>query len=81
MKKTFLISLMLCFVVTACAGKKNFPTILPSFTPEPSPTAIATSTLTSMPTRIPSTALPLTPTFTPFPPYPTKKVLFEYYIL
>ena len=34
-----------------------------------------------MPTRIPSTALPLTPTFTPFPPYPTKKVLFEYYIL
>jgi hypothetical protein len=73
---------MLIFIIlTACSGTSNIPTVFSSLTPEPSSTAtvIATSTLTSTPTRVqPTEPLP-TPTFTPFPPYPNKKVVFEYF--
>ena len=80
MKKLFLLSVVGCIILTSCNGQRNIPTAFPSLAPEPSPTATATSTLTSTPTRIPPTELPSTPTFTPFPSYPTKKVIFEYYI-
>src|SRR5258706_9643344 len=79
MKKLFLISAVVWMLLTAC-GQRNTPTVFPSLTPEPI-AAIATSTLTSTPTRIQPTELPSTPTFTPFPPYHTKKVVFEYYIV
>ncbi len=79
MKKLFLISAVVWMLLTAC-GQRNTPTVFSSLTPEPI-AAIATSTLTSTPTRIQPTELPSTPTFTPFPPYHTKKVVFEYYIV
>jgi hypothetical protein len=81
MKKLFFISVMVCIIFTSCNGQRNVATAFPSLSQEPSSTATPTFTLTSTPTRIPSAELPSTPTFTPFPPYPIKKVLFEYYIL
>jgi hypothetical protein len=75
MKKTFLISLMLCFVVTACGGEKNIPTVIPSLTPEPSFTVTATSTLTPTPKFQPTEL-----SSTPFPPYHNKGVVFDYYV-
>ena len=83
MKKLFLISAVVCVLLAACGGQRNIPTVFPSLSPEPSSTitAKATSTLTLTPTRIQPTKLPSTPTFTPFPPYHTKKVVFEYYIV
>ena len=80
MKKLYLVSAVVCILLPAY-GQRNIPTAFPSLTPEPiySATAIATTTLSSTPTRIqPTEPLP-TPTFTPFPPYPNKKVVFEYY--
>lgn len=44
-------------------------------------TAMATSTLTPTPTRIQPTELPSTPSFTPFPHYPNKRVVFDYYVV
>jgi hypothetical protein len=73
---------MLVFIIlTACSGHKEIPTVYPTLTPEPlyTATVIATSTLTSTPTRVQPTEPLSTPTFTPFPPYPNKKVIFEYY--
>jgi hypothetical protein len=83
MRKTFFISVVVGILLTACRGQRNIPALLASPSPEPSPTstAKAISTLTSTPTRIQPTELPSTPTFTPFPPYHTKKVVFEYYIV
>ena len=82
MKKLFLLSVMVCITVTSCNGQRSIPTAFPSLAQEPSTTAtaITTSTLTLTSTRILPTELPSTPTFTPFPPYQTKKVVFEYYI-
>lgn len=67
--------MMIGVTLSACGGQKNIPTTNPSFSSEI--TASATSSITSTPIR-PTESFP-TPTFTPFPPYPTKKVLFEYY--
>lgn len=68
---------MICIILTACGGQKNITTVFPSITPKPSLTA--TPVITSTPTRILLTQLPPTPTFTPFPPYPAKKVVFKYF--
>jgi hypothetical protein len=83
MKKTFLISLMLCFMLSACNGQSNNPIAFQSRTPEPSSTApaIPTAASTSIPTRIQSNELPSIPTFTPFPPYRNKGVVFNYYVV
>jgi hypothetical protein len=81
MKKSFFISMMVCVLLTACGGQRNIPTAFPSLAPEPSSTVIAKTTpdLTATPTRIQPTEPLSTPTFTPFPPYPNKKVVFEYF--
>jgi|GEM_PF-2325094 len=83
MKKVFFISVVAFIFLTACSGQRNIPAAPTSLTPESSSTATAvvTPTLTSTSTRIPPTELPSTPTFTPFPPNHTKKVIFEYYIV
>jgi hypothetical protein len=78
MKKPFLISLMLCFVVAACSGQRNIPTIVSSSTPLANSTSI--STIVSTPTIIQPTEISVTSTFTPFPPYPNKGVVFDYYV-
>ena len=77
----FRISVVVCIILTACSGQRDMPTVFPSLTPEPSSTAttIEISTLTLTPTRIQPTEPPPTSTFTPFPPYPNKKVIFEYF--
>ena len=81
MKKTFLISLAACILLTACSGQKNIPTMLPSFTPEPGSTLTATSTLIPTPIKIQPTEPPAAPTVTPFPRYQNKNVIFDYYIV
>ena len=81
MNKPSLLSVIVCIILTSCNVQRKIPKALPSLVPEPSPTVAATSTLTLTPSRIPSTEPASTPSFTPFPSYPTKKVLFEYYIL
>jgi hypothetical protein len=69
---------MICITLTACDGQKSTPTVFPSITPEPR--IIAIPTTTSIPTEIfPTQPLP-TPTFTPFPPYQNKQVIFNYYV-
>jgi hypothetical protein len=83
MKKLSLITAMICITLTACGGQKSVPTVFPFITPEPTLTATATSeptlTVTATPTEIFATQAPPIPAFTPFPPYPAKKVVFEYY--
>jgi hypothetical protein len=85
MKKTFLISMMLCFLVTACNGQRNIATVFPSSTPTLRSTAtstiVTTSTKVSTPTRIQPTQPPSTPTFTPFPPFHGKRIVFDYYVI
>jgi hypothetical protein len=74
MKKTFLISMMVFFLVTACNGKKNIPTAFPSSTQAPN------ATTTSTPKKIrPTRTFPPPPTLTPFPAYQTKYAIFDYY--
>ena len=79
MKKLFIISVVVSILLAACGEQRNIPTVLPSFSSEASSTVEATSTYASMPSKIQPTDLPATPTFTPFPPYPTKKIIFQYY--
>ncbi len=64
--------------LTACEGQKEIPTVIPSITPAPSVTI--TFTLTSEPTKILPTQPRPTQTLTPFPPYPTKQLVFDYYV-
>lgn len=77
--------MMLCFVVAACSGQRNIPTVFPSSTPLGRSTATSTitptSTIVSTPTRIQPTALPPDTTFTPFPLYHNKAVVFDYYVI
>lgn len=77
------VSAVVCLLLTACNRLRDVPNAFTSLTPEPShtATAIATSTLLATQTRIAPTEIPSTPTFTPFPPYHSKKVIFEYYIV
>lgn len=79
MKKLFLLSVVVSIVFAACGVQKNVPTALPSRTSEPSFTPALTLTLT--PTSVESTKLPSTPTFTPFPNYQNKGVVFDYYVV
>ncbi|MBN8583227.1 MAG: hypothetical protein J0L96_21360 [Anaerolineae bacterium] len=79
MKKMFLLSVVVSMVFTACGVQRNAPTTHSSPTPEPSSTPTSTFTLT--PTRIQPTKLPFTPTFTPFPTYQNKGVIFDYYVI
>lgn len=79
MKKLFLLSAVVSIVFTACGVQRNVPTTLSSPTPEPSSTPTATLNLT--PTRIQPTELLSTPTFTPFPTYHNKGVVFDYYVI
>ena len=76
---------IICIILTACGGQKSTPTVFPSITPEPSITtthaATVTPVATSTPTKILPTQPPPTPTFTPFPPYQNKQVVFDYYIV
>ncbi|PKO14589.1 MAG: hypothetical protein CVU39_14020 [Chloroflexi bacterium HGW-Chloroflexi-10] len=83
MKKTSLIPILVCIILASCNGQSNTPTALLPFTPEPGSTITASppSTLTSTPTRIQPTKRPITPTFTPFPPYDNKGVIFDYYVV
>jgi hypothetical protein len=81
MNKSFYLSGLVCIILTSCNGQRNITTAFPSLTQEPSSTLAPTFTLTSPSTRIPRTEPASTATFTPFPSYPHKKVLFEYYIL
>lgn len=82
MKKAFLTLATICIILTACGEQKNIPTVYPSVTPEPSLTATATLTRTptivATLTKILPTQPPPPPTFTPFPAYALKKVVFEY---
>jgi hypothetical protein len=87
MKKTLLVLLLVCIILTACGSPKSIPFAIPTallpMTPEPSSTATATftpaPTLIPSPTEILPTDPPPTPTLTPFPPYHTKGVIFDYY--
>ncbi len=73
MGKSSVITAILCVLLASCAGQGNIPTPLPPTVAQPSPAATAT------PTNEPPTKPPPTPTVTPLPPYPNKKVIFEYY--
>jgi hypothetical protein len=76
MKKTFLISMMLFLLVTACNGEKNIPAAFPSSI------MASSSTATFTPTKIrPTRTFPPPPTLTPFPTYQTKQVVFDYYVV
>jgi hypothetical protein len=79
MKKPFLISLVVCIILTACGGQKEIPTVFPFITPKPS--VIATSTATATVTKTQPTKLPPTPTITPLPPYQTKQIIFDYNVI
>ncbi|MEP6896115.1 MAG: hypothetical protein ABI986_10955, partial [Chloroflexota bacterium] len=85
MKKTLLTLAMICIILTACDGQKNIPTVFLSVTPKPSltvaPAATVTPSATSTPTKIFPTQPPPTPTFTPFPPYQNKQVVFIYEVV
>jgi len=83
LKKQFIISVMVCIILTACSRQREISTVFSSLTPAVNltATAVATPVLTSTQRRIPPTELPFTPTFTPFPPYRTKNVVFEYYVV
>lgn len=76
---------MLCFVIAACSRQRNVPAAFPSNTSLSRSTATstttATSTIVSTPTRIQPTESPAIPTFTPFPPYQNKGVVFDYYLI
>ena len=74
MKKLLLFSALVCIILAACGGQNNVPTAFPSVTPQASLEA------TSFPTRTLPTQPPATPTMTPFPPYPNKQVVFDYYV-
>jgi hypothetical protein len=71
MKKLFVISAVICTILTACRGQNNVPpTVIPSLTPKPTFTATSTPTKTPQPT----------PTITLLPAYNIKKVVFNYYV-
>lgn len=73
MKKLFVISVVICTILTACGGQNNVPsTVTSSFTPKPNFTATSTPTKTPRPT--------LAPTVTLLPKYNTKQVIFNYYV-
>ena len=69
-------------IPTATLAPTSTPTSVP--TTELPPTSTATRRPTSTPyptiTGTQPTEPPLTPTFTPFPPYPYKQVVFDYYV-
>lgn len=69
--------MILCFLIVACVGENKIPTAFSFATPKPSLTAPPTKI--STPTMVQATEPPSTPTFTPFPPYNIKNVVFEYY--
>lgn len=71
--------MVLCFIISACGEEENIPTVFPASTLTPS--VVPASTAISTPIPVQPSELPSTPTFTPFPPYQTKRVIFEYYIL
>lgn len=75
MKRLFLISVVVCIILTSCSGKNNTPTAISSFTPKPIFTA------TAKPTKTPRPSLTPTSTITPLPLYQNKRVLFDYYII
>jgi hypothetical protein len=83
MKKIFILSIMIGMVVSACGAPDSVPTVHPAFTALPSATITrtATSVLTPTPAIIRPTEAPPTASFTPFPPYRVKKVIFEYYVV
>lgn len=68
--------------LTGCGGESYVPTVFPPLPPEPSSnaTAAAPSKFTSTPTGIRPTEPPSTPTFTPFPIYHNKGVVFNYLV-
>lgn len=74
MKKSILFFLVISIILTACVGNKNTPTIISSMTPEPS----FMKSLTAI--KIFPTQTHSIPTITPFPPYPQKIVIFDYYV-
>lgn len=74
LEKLFVIFLVVYLILTACGGNKNTPTVYQSMTSEKSLTQPSTATF--LPTQPTST-----PTITPFPPYPLKKVVFYYYVI
>jgi hypothetical protein len=73
MGKTLLVSVIVNLLLVSCARQGAIPT--PSLSVPAEPTLAATSA----PALISPTNEPPTPTLTPFPPYPNKKVIFEYY--
>jgi hypothetical protein len=70
MKILFLLSVLICIMLSACSGQESTLTALPPATFLPSSTA--TLTRTPQPT--------LTATVTPLPAYNTKQVIFNYYV-
>ncbi len=79
MKKTFLMSAMICIILIACSGQKAIPTAFPSIMPKPSFTATGTITLTT--TKTEPTKLSPTQTITPLPAYQTKQIIFDYNVI
>lgn len=79
MRKLFLLSAVVIILSAACGVQSKVPTQLPS--PTPVPNSTPTSTLTLTLARIQPTELPSTPTFTPFPAYHNKGVVFDYYVI
>ncbi len=75
MKKSFLISAMVCIILIACGDQDKQVLVVSSETPEPSMTIMPTQTIVK-PTSTPKPTL--TPTITLTPPYPTKQVLLNY---
>lgn len=79
MKKTSLLSVVVCIILTSCNGSKDISTVFPSVTPQPSLTA--TIVITPTFAKIVPTQPSSNPTFTPFPPYQNKNVVFDYYVI
>lgn len=75
MKKSLLISVVVCIILTSCSGQKEIPTVFPSLMPE------SFFTVTSIPTKIQPPQLPPTSTITPLPPYLNKHIIFDYYVI
>jgi hypothetical protein len=66
MKKTYLLSVVVCLILVSCSGQKGNPTVFPSVIPEQSSTASLTPTKAR-------------PTLTAFPFYQDKQIIFDYY--
>lgn len=79
MRKIFILSLIICILISACGEKKEISTRITTNIPESSNTV--TTTATSTPTITHPTERPSIPTNTPFPTYQNKNEILNFYII